>query len=147
MHRPPSVKRSQPQPLRRRGAFLVIGLIALLLVTMLGGSMAEMALTGRRQTRRAELRLQAKWLVEAGLERAAAQLAENPDYRGETWSLPAEAWPAPFAAAVRIEVEERQQAASQTHLVTVTADYPAEAFHRARESKTVSVAMPITRPE
>ena len=49
--------------------------------------------------------IQAAWLAESGLDRAAAQLAADPKYRGEVWTIPAEVFGGEDSAVVRIEVD------------------------------------------
>ena len=118
----------------RRGAAILIVMVCLLLASMLGASLVNLALAQRKQARRAQLHLQATWLAESGLERAAAQLARDPEYAGETWKLP-ENGP---AGLVRIEVN-KDEANTNRRVVRVVADYPRDTAHRARVSKQVLV--------
>jgi hypothetical protein len=48
---------------------------------------------------------EANWLVEAGIDRAAAQLGRSRAYTGETWRLPAEQVEGSRGATVRIEIK------------------------------------------
>jgi hypothetical protein len=85
--------------------------------------------------------LQAGWLAESGLERAAQRLAAKSDFAGETWSIPAQLLGGSYAAAVRIRVEAvRDQPKSR--LVRVEADYPDRPQDRARESRETMVRLP-----
>lgn len=73
----------------RRGAFLVVALICLVLATGLVGGVLLLAQSQHRQMTQHQFRLQAEWLAQSGLERAAARLRVDPGYAGEIWSLPA----------------------------------------------------------
>ena len=81
------------------------------------------ALAERRAIEMSRSGLQALWLAEAGLERAAARLAADPKYAGETWTISAAELAAGDGAVVRIEVKaiaDRPERRS----VRVEADYP-----------------------
>jgi hypothetical protein len=92
------------------------------------------------QLRRIEWRCQADWLVEAGLERAAARLKADPSYDGETWLIPAEAMGSRSAEVVitTLPIEDGE---AEPIRVRVRADYPADGFaeDRVRRSKTFAI--------
>jgi hypothetical protein len=92
----------------------------------------------RRGTEADAWQAQAAWLVESGLERAAARLADDSDYQGETWSLPSNALGGDEAAVVQIEVEVVPKQ-SERRLVRVRSDYPDHPLHRARKSKQLVI--------
>ncbi|MEX2176069.1 MAG: PilX N-terminal domain-containing pilus assembly protein [Pirellulaceae bacterium] len=73
---------------RRRGAALVMAMVALLVVSMVAAALVQTLLLSHRQAGRYADRTQAEWLAEAGLARARAQLAGDDAYRGETWLAP-----------------------------------------------------------
>lgn len=73
----------------RRGAVLVAALVCLLIVMALLGAMLQGALRARRQLHAERDLRQAELLLQAGMDRAADRLANDADYRGETWDLPA----------------------------------------------------------
>ena len=82
--------------------------------------------------------LQALWLAEAGVERAAARLAADPKYAGETWTISAAELAGGDGAVVRIEVKaiaDRPERRS----VRVEADYPDAPEHRCRQVKQIVV--------
>ena len=90
--------------------------------------------------------LQAEWLAESGLERAAVRLAEAPDYRGETWQVPAADLGGPWSGTVTIAVEPvAAQPARRT--VRVQADYPDGVEPRARRRKHATVELGPGAPE
>ena len=98
----------------------------------------KLAAAGRRMMRTETWQVQAAWLAESGLERAAARLAADADYQGETWALSAEQLAGPEGAAVKIEVKPIAEQPGQ-RLVRVQADYPGDSQHRARHSKQAVV--------
>jgi Tfp pilus assembly protein PilV len=63
-------------------------LAALLVVMLVAAALVESMLATHRQSQRYQLQTQAQWLAEAGLSRAAAQLASQSDYTGEVWQAP-----------------------------------------------------------
>jgi Tfp pilus assembly protein PilX len=123
---------------RRRGAVLALVLVCLMVAMALLVSIAKLAAGGRRMVQAEAQQVQAAWLAESGLQRAAAQLAADPDYQGETWSLPAELLPGTRPAAVKIEVQPVPAQPDQ-RLVRVQADYPDDPQHRARHTKQALV--------
>lgn len=122
------------QRLPRRGVLLVIALICLLIVSMIGMTVLRTAATQRRQTLREQLRIQADWLAEAGLERAAARWAADADYDGETWQIPASELDGRHAAVVRITLRP-MKADPERRMVSITAEFPKDDVQRARSSK------------
>ena len=122
----------------RHGAMLLIMMICLLLTTMIGGSLLKLALTQRKQSRRANLRLQAAWLAESAIDRAAAQIGNDAAYSGEQWELPAESFGQRRPGSVRIQVETAPNKPTRRY-VTVVADYPSGTDQRARVGKRVTV--------
>src|SRR5712691_7856183 len=73
----------------RRGAFTSIVLVCLLISAMLLGGLLKIVLLQNRQAGRELGRVQAVWLAESGLDRAASRLAGDSDYAGETWTIAA----------------------------------------------------------
>jgi hypothetical protein len=121
-----------------RAMITVAVLVCLLVITLICGSLLRLVQSQRTQIHSEELRLQADWLAESGLERAAARLGEDPAYHGETWSLSADELGGPASGVVTITVEPRRegdQDASNERLVTVLADYPRDPPRRVRARK------------
>jgi len=71
----------------RGGAVLVIVMICLLLVSLLMASLLKSALLQRRQMMKEQFRVQAEWILESALERAALQRLKDPKYQGEVWKI------------------------------------------------------------
>lgn len=82
--------------------------------------------------------LQALWLAEAGVERAAARLAADSKYAGETWIIPAKELAAGDGAVVRIEVETIA-GRPQRRSVRVEADYADAPDFHFRQTKRIVV--------
>ena len=122
---------------QRRGAFLVIVLVCLLVATILLGSLLRLALAHDRGASFEQARLQAEWLALSGLARAAARLSADPAYRGEQWKLEPGQLGTRQAGEVRIRVEESSERSGERTIVA-EAVYPAEtsrAVRRTRESR------------
>jgi Tfp pilus assembly protein PilX len=124
----------------RRGATLVLVMACLLVVALLGMALVRAAVRRHRQTRREHQRLQAFWLAESAALRAAARLAADPDYAGETWKLPATHFGGNSPGVVVIRLETAAPADSETapaeRTVIIEARYPADdqrgVMHRRR---------------
>ena len=127
---------------RRRAAITVAVLVCLLIMTLLGAGLLRMVGTQRKLIRNEERALQADWLAESGIDRAAARLAEDPHYSGETWSITAETLGGPSPGVVTIKVEPRRDG-PERRLVTVQADYPSALNQRVRSSKTAIVDLSL----
>jgi type II secretory pathway pseudopilin PulG len=124
----------------RRGALLIAVLICVIVITLLGGALLRGGLARREQLRAEERRMQALWLAESGLERAAARLAAANDYAGETWEPSADDLASPWGGRVTIAVE-RVEAYPERRRVIVRADYPRDATLRARQTKQAMIEL------
>jgi hypothetical protein len=134
----PSTLNPQPSTLNRPGGILLTVLVCLTIASILFGVMLRTGLAEWRLVRAQERRMQAAWLAESGLARAAARLAADAEYRGETWTITAEELRGNYPAAVRIRVET--DAADESRwLIKAQADYPAEGQTRARESRELKI--------
>lgn len=72
---------------RRRGALLVMAMVALLIATTLCTLLVRSALQFRRQRGRDGRQIQADWVAEAATIRGLRQAIRNPDYKGEEWTV------------------------------------------------------------
>ncbi len=109
-------------------------LVCLVVITMICGALLRVSLAERKVVRSEEDRLQADWLVQAGLERGAARLKADAGYTGETWKLSADDLGGPDPGLVTIVVETSEEHADQRAL-NVRAEYPAGSSHAVRQSK------------
>ncbi len=131
----------RPSPLvPRRGTIMIAVMVCLVIATMLLTSMLRTAASQRRALQTRGWEAQARWLAEAGLERAAARLAANGNYSGETWSLKAEQLGSQESATVRIEIQSVSNQPNR-RLVRVTADYPDHPHERARQTRQATVQL------
>lgn len=129
-----------PRNVTRRGTFTVVVLVCLLVSAMVLASLLKLALLQDRQLEHGQWRLQTAWLAESGLDRAAARLAADPAYAGETWKIDAGRLGGQDFAAVVIRVEKEE---SQSHLrrVVVAAAYPAEGTQQARLTRQTTIPL------
>ncbi len=124
-----------------RGAVLVVVIVCLAIVTAVFVSIVKMAAAERRATRTGQWRMQATWLAESALERAASRLADDDAYAGETWTVTAKELDSAEPGSVEIEIRAIPGRPDR-RLVRVRADYPDHSEHRARQSKQVTVQIP-----
>jgi len=117
-----------------RGAVIVVVLVCFGLVAVLLASAVRLTVAGRQMAQRQWCEVQAAWLAESGLERAAARLVADPSYAGETWQLTAEQLGLPNPARVEIRVSQAP-GHSNRRLTHVQADYPDDPLHRSRHSR------------
>jgi Tfp pilus assembly protein PilX len=90
---------------RKRSGYSIIAVLALM--GLAGGlfvGWTRNALRGDRQTRIAHEHAQAEQLASAALSRAAARLAQDPEYQGESWRLAPDELGQSYAAFVTIAV-------------------------------------------
>jgi len=121
-----------------RGLVLIVVMVCLVVFTMLGGVLLKLALTEQRQSRLREARLQAEWLAESAIERAAARLTQSAEYTGETWNVSADHLGDGAAGIVTIEVDPVEARANLRH-VRVRVEYQRDGVRSTRQSKVVSV--------
>lgn len=121
----------------RRGAVIIVVLLGLLLIGLISGSLFKLAFAQRSQTLREQIRVQCDWLAESGCDRAAAQLAGDASYRGETWEIPAEIMGGHGAAIVEIDIGS-EPGESVRRLGSVVATYPRDSVDRARVTRYVA---------
>jgi len=118
-----------PTPGSRRGAALVMAMVALLVVSLVAAGLVRSLLAAHRQSHRYAHELQAQWLAEAGLARAAAKLHADAAYQGETWQAELAE-----SGQVTITIEPA------TKKISVEAIYPIEEHRRvlARRESTLN---------
>ncbi|MEN6493565.1 MAG: hypothetical protein ABFD16_04665 [Thermoguttaceae bacterium] len=125
----------------RRGAAVVVAIVCLVVAATIFLTLVRTMIAQRDSVEASAWRIQATWLAESGLERAAARLAADSAYRGETWTLAAEQLDAHNAAVVRIEVQPVADSPNARQ-VRVQADFPNHPEHRARQTKEAVVHVP-----
>jgi type II secretory pathway component PulK len=126
------------QPLPRSGAIMVFALIAFLLASMLIAAMLRTASMSHRQMKREEFRIQASFLADAGCARAIGRLRGNPEFRGETWSVPAQELSGDRTAIVELTVTSPAEAPGGKS-VSAVVEYPSGNADRVRITRSVTV--------
>ena len=132
--RPPGLRR---HAFRRRGAMLVVALACLAIVMAIIGMMLQGALRARRQLHVERDLRQVELLLEAGIDRAAFQLASDGGYGGETWRIPASDLLGYGDGEVVIVAERSGDA--EPWRVRVAAEYPVGTPKSVRRSRTFLV--------
>ncbi len=112
----------------RRGAVIVIVMVCFVLAGAMFVSLARTAAVRRQADRRRQWAVQARWLAEAGLERAVARLRSDPAYSGERWTVAEEELSGRAGAAVRIVVA----AEGRRRRIKAVADFPDVPRRRCR---------------
>ncbi len=148
--------RRRPRGRNRRGAILILAMVCVAITMSIMALLVRFALVHHATQKNQHRAAQANWLVCSALDRAAARLAIDPSYTGETWKIPAEEFLASEqasetalpgkAALVRIEVKPVADSPDQ-RTIHVTADYPDDPKHRARRSKQITVALVEPEPD
>jgi hypothetical protein len=128
-------RRSRSKSHGRRGVIMLMLLVVFGVSLGMCGAWTRAILRNRQVQRLAEERTQASWLADAGVRRAAAFLAADPDYNGETWRVESGDLARAGAATVVIRIEPLPGAAGQSR-ITARASYPRDAVG-VRETKTV----------
>jgi hypothetical protein len=116
----------------------MVALVAIAVATVVFMSTLRLAMAEREAIQIEAWRAQAAWLVESGLERAAARLAADPQYQGETWRVAGAALGDKQGAVVQIEVQPLSDQPDRRS-VLVRADYPDHPQRRVRQSKQVVI--------
>jgi hypothetical protein len=122
----------------RTGTALVVVLVALAVTTLLFMAAMKMILVERKTIELSSRQIQAGWLAESGIQRAATLLAADAKYRGETWNVSAEDLGGRDGGIVTIKVE-KVSGKTDRRAVHVEADFPPEPEQRARERRDVIV--------
>lgn len=122
---------------RRRAFVLLVALAALAVATVLFGIWLRASLAAARTQRQQEQRLQAEWLAQSALQRAAAQLRLDRTYQGETWQVSRTELAGVGAGRVTIAIEPAAQPARRK--INVRAQYPSDRPSSAAYSKSLTI--------
>ena len=117
-----TVQRTLPH--NRQASILVCVLACMVVAMALVVSTTRSALQARREVRTLRQLRQVEFVLEAGIQRAARQLSNHAEYRGETWNLSPTATAGLDSAQVEIEVSSINGA--RPRQVKVVARLPAE---------------------
>jgi hypothetical protein len=122
---------------------IVAALVCLLVVTSIVGSMLQSALRARRQLHAERNRRQTELLLEAGANRAAARLAVEGEFRGDTWILPADEIVGLGEGRVTSEITRNSD--TEVWQLQIVAEYPLGREFSIRRSR--SFQRPFTRSQ
>jgi cell division protein FtsN len=130
-----------PNNRNRRGAILILAIVCVAVTMSIMVLLVRFAMLHHAAQKNQHRAAQANWLAHSALDRAAARLAIDPSYTGETWKIPAEEFLASEQAAlVRIAVKPVAER-PERRTVDVAADYPDAPRHRVRRSKQITIAI------
>jgi hypothetical protein len=136
---------TNPNQQRRGGAVLVAALVALLIVMAMLASMLEGTLRARRQLHVQRDLRQTELLLQAGVERAALQLARDASFRGDTWNVPAESLA--DRGVGRVTTEISQQSDDGPWIVRIVAEFPLGTAASIRRSREFQIPISTLRSE
>lgn len=130
-------------PKRRFGVMVAMALVCVLVVAVLGTALVRVLLMQHRLALRDQYQIQALWLAESAIHRAAARLADSPDYEGETWNVERQIFGGRWSGSARIRVE---QVGADEHLrkIIVEARYPGDAERRVVQRRETFVRIPVS---
>jgi hypothetical protein len=120
---------------RRRGFILIIMIVLFAICATLFTLWARSAVHEQARLVGEGRRLQAERLAEAGIARAVARRAADPQYDGETWSISAADLDDLRAAEVQIHVTSADDATC----VEATAIHPLETERRAQVTRRLEI--------
>jgi hypothetical protein len=126
----------------RSGLMVFAALVCLLVILSIALTMLQGALRARRQMLAERDRRQCELLLEAGANRVAARLAAEPDFRGDTWELPAESIAG--QARGRVTTQITPGATGQGWSMQVSAEYPLDRPINVRRSQRFDIASTMT---
>ncbi len=129
----------------RRGVLVLCVLASLALAASLLGVWMKTLALERRQVRAQQARVQAEYLADAGLRRAASRLSVDAAYAGETWEISAESLAASVPAKVTIVVEPDGDD-PQARQVTASALLAGDSASRVAHSKQQRIALSAEEP-
>ena len=125
--------------MKRRGAVMIMALICLVLIAAMGGTLLHWATMEHKLLLLRERESQARWLAEAGIALAAARLAADGGYSGETWKVAGDDLPHGEPATVRLHVAAGD---GGRRVVKVDTEYPADSDAAVHFSKEVACQRP-----
>ena len=124
----------QIQASKRQGAALLVALVCVSIAVAVMAGIVRLAIQTHREVSLEQRRSQARWILESAVDRAAAQLAKDGEYRGEHWSISAEELGSHDNAEVRIQVE-RVEGQADWREVHVIANHPVDLPYRVRQTR------------
>jgi type II secretory pathway component PulK len=125
---------------KRLGMTLILVMTCLAIASALLVTGVKLAVTSHRLTRSFSWTVQARWLAESGIERAAAKLAADENYSGETWTIPAEILGGENAGQVKIDIQAVPDR-KNSRLVKALAIFPDDPNDRVQYTKELTLEL------
>jgi Tfp pilus assembly protein PilX len=135
------IARGRRPPRYRRAVVLLVVIVCLGVAAVMFVSVLKLVAVQKRLLEAEWQRAQAGRLAESAIQRAAARLAADPAYAGETWRLSAEELAQPDNGVATIRVESIVGQADHRR-VRVEADYPDHPQLRARQEREAILPVP-----
>lgn len=120
-------------------------LVGMAVATMIFLSVLKLIAVQRQSLELQGRQMQAGWLAESAVRRAAARLAAEAGYRGETWNISAQDMGGRDGATIAIRVDD-VPGKPDRRAVHVQADYPADPYQRARQGRDAIVQLKGPQP-
>jgi type II secretory pathway component PulK len=133
----PTPKASFRRASSRDGVVLVAALVCLLVTISVAGGLLQSITIQQRHSRDDETNVQALWIAESAKARAAAQLAGDAAYAGETWRV--SLGQQEGVAEIRVETPDGQP---QQRRITVEARWPEDALRRRVLKRNLIIQLP-----
>jgi hypothetical protein len=121
---------------------MIAVIVCITIASLLTLTLLKQLLGRRASLEMNQNRLQADWLAEAGVERAAAKLKSDPAYSGETWDVSLESLRGETPGRVEIRISSASDE-NDSRIAEVTADYPADVKRSGRSTKSITIDLPI----
>jgi hypothetical protein len=121
---------------------MLTALAFLALIFLIAGALLAHVISQERAATDYQRRLQAGLLAESACDRAAALMARDEDYRGETWQPKWQAGAREQTGKVLIEVKRHPD--RKLAEVTVTAEFPVHPVNRVQTVLKRSLPLPRT---
>lgn len=128
---------------RRSGAILAAALVCLAVVILIGSSLITTVLRQHRQQEQEQAVLQAFWLAESGVQRAADRLAAARDYVGETWQVDDAALHGQSPGVVVIRVESTKDDETSRQII-VEAQCGPDPLQRVVQRRAIAIQSPTS---
>jgi len=123
-----------------RGAVLLVVMVCVAITSIVFISLLRLAIAQEDAIQTDARQLQASWLAESAVDRAAAGLRADDAYRGETWNPPAQMLCGANGAAIDIKIET-VPGRPELRRIDVRVDYPSQTEFRSRRSKSVMITL------
>ncbi len=125
---------------QRQGVAIILVIAFYAVAITLFGVWIRAALLQQQQARLGHEKMQAIWLADAGIRRAAARLATDADYAGERWQIEAEQLGGNHAAAVEIRIEAIEPPSEPPRVrIVAIAELPAGTSRHVLHTKSTEI--------